>query len=51
MKSIYIKNFKNLSELQIDKLSGVNLIVGRNNVGKSTLLEAISTYLAKGSDA
>lgn len=51
MKSIYIKNFKNLSELQIDKLSRVNLIIGRNNVGKSTLLEAISTYLAKGSDA
>lgn len=51
MKSIYIKNFKNLSELRIDKMSRVNLIVGRNNVGKSTLLEAISTYLAKGSDA
>lgn len=50
MKSIYIKNFKNLSKLQIDKLSRVNLIVGRNNVGKSTLLEAISTYLAKGAD-
>ena len=51
MKSIYIKNFKNLSELQINQLSRVNLIVGKNNVGKSTLLEAISTYLAKGADA
>ena len=51
MKSLYIRNFKNISDLHLAKLSKINLIVGRNNVGKSTLLEAISVYLAKGADA
>lgn len=41
MKSIVIKNYKNIKDLSIDSLAPVNLIVGRNNVGKSTLLEAI----------
>lgn len=50
MKSLYIKNYKNLKELLLSSLAPVNLIVGRNNVGKSTLLEAISIYLANGSD-
>lgn len=45
MKSIYIKNFKNIRELNIDRLAKVNLIVGKNSVGKSTLLEALSIYL------
>lgn len=48
MKSLYIKNYKNLKELSLNPLSNVNLIVGQNNVGKSTLLEAISIYLANG---
>ncbi len=51
MKSLYIRNFKNLSSLDIDKLDRVNLIVGKNDVGKSTLLEAISIYLANGATA
>ena len=42
MKSLYIENYKNLKELSLKLLAPVNLIVGRNNVGKSTLLEAIS---------
>lgn len=50
MKSLYIKNYKNLRELSIDSLARVNLIVGCNNVGKSTLLEAVSIYLANGND-
>ena len=50
MKSIYIKNFKNIKELTFDKLGKVNLIVGKNSVGKSVLLEAISVYLANGSE-
>ena len=33
MKSLYIKNYKNLRELSIDSLARVNLIVGCNNVG------------------
>ena len=48
MKSIIIKNYKNFKHLALDNLSNVNLIVGKNNVGKSTLLEAISIIAANG---
>lgn len=48
MKSLEIKNYKNLKNFNIDSLSKVNLIVGKNNVGKSSLLEAISIYCSKG---
>lgn len=48
MKSLEIKNYKNLKDFKIDSLSRVNLIVGKNNVGKSTLLEAISIFCSKG---
>lgn len=50
MKSLYIKNFKNIQELTVSNLGRVNLIVGKNNVGKSTLLEAVSVYLANGNE-
>ena len=38
---VHIRGFKSLSDLQIDQLSPINLIAGDNNVGKSTLLEAL----------
>ena len=44
IKSLKIKNFKNLNGLEIPKLSQINLISGKNNVGKSSLLEAIAIY-------
>lgn len=50
MKSLYIKNFKNIRELYLPDLGKVNLIVGRNSVGKSSLLEAISLYLSNGNE-
>ena len=50
MKSLHIKNFKNFKELTIERLGRVNLIVGKNNVGKSSLLEAISIYITNGED-
>ena len=50
MDSLHIKNFKNLTNLRLEGLKKVNLIVGRNNVGKSSLLEAISIYLSNGSE-
>lgn len=40
-KTIKIKNFRCFENLTLDKLRRVNLIVGKNNVGKSALLEAI----------
>ena len=50
MKSLHIKNFKNFKELTIDRLGRVNLIVGKNNAGKSSLLEAISIYISNGEE-
>ena len=44
IESLKIKNFKNLDGLEIPHLSQINLISGQNNVGKSTLLEAIAIY-------
>ena len=41
MKTFRVKNYKGLKDLELNGLSRVNLIVGRNNVGKSSLLEAL----------
>jgi len=38
LDSLYIKNFRLFKELTIEQLGRVNLIVGRNNTGKSCLL-------------
>jgi AAA15 family ATPase/GTPase len=44
LDSLYIKNFRLFKELTIEKLGRVNLIVGRNNSGKTCLLEALWIY-------
>ena len=44
LPSFEIENFRTFSKLRIDHLGGVNLIVGRNNVGKTMLLEALRLY-------
>jgi AAA15 family ATPase/GTPase len=44
LNSLYIKNFRLFKELTIEKLGRVNLIVGRNNSGKTCLLEALWIY-------
>ncbi len=49
LKSLQIKNFRGIRELKIEKLGRVNLITGKNNVGKSSLLEAIRIYARPGS--
>jgi AAA15 family ATPase/GTPase len=48
LDSIDIKNYRNLKDLRINSLGRVNLITGKNNTGKSTLLEAIGIYATKG---
>jgi AAA15 family ATPase/GTPase len=40
-KSFSIKNFRNIRELNIDGFKKVNIITGKNNAGKTALLEAI----------
>jgi len=44
LTSFEIKNFRTFSHLRIERLGRVNLIVGKNNVGKTTLLEALRFY-------
>ena len=41
IKLLKIKNFKQFNDFEINDLTLVNLISGKNNVGKSSLLEAI----------
>lgn len=41
LKSLRISNYRAFDELRIDELSRINLISGRNNSGKTTLLEAL----------
>lgn len=48
METFHVKNYKGLKDLELKGLSQVNLIVGRNNVGKSTLLEALSLCYSGG---
>lgn len=48
MKSLKIKNYKNFEKLALNDLASINLIVGKNNVGKSALLEAISIFASNG---
>ena len=50
IESFYIQNFKNFKDLAIPQLKRINLIVGKNSVGKSTLLEALALYLSEGDE-
>ena len=44
LESLLIKNFRALEHLEVPKLGRVNLMVGKNNSGKSTVLEALRLY-------
>jgi hypothetical protein len=49
LKSLAIRNFRAFHDLTIEHLGRVNLIVGKNNVGKTSLLEAIRLYASRAS--
>ncbi len=48
LNSLEIRGFRGFRHLQIERLGRVNLIVGKNNVGKSSLLEALELYALRG---
>jgi len=41
IKSIEITNFRGIKSFKLDRLGKINIFVGRNSVGKTTLLEAL----------
>lgn len=47
LNSLEIKNFRALKDFTINQLGQVNLIVGKNNSGKSSVLEALRIYAGK----
>ena len=48
LNSLKIKRFRALEDFSVSRLGRVNLIVGKNNAGKSTVLEALQIYAAGG---
>ena len=50
LSSFEINNFRLFQHLEVGKLSRVNLVVGKNNAGKSTFLEAVELYASNASD-
>lgn len=47
IKNFTIKNYKSIISLEIKGLNRVNLFIGRNNAGKSNILEAILLYVTR----
>lgn len=45
IRKILIQNYRKFQRLEVDLLAGVNVLVGSNDTGKSTLLEAINLAL------
>lgn len=44
INSIEIKNFKSVSDIRLSDCKNINIIIGRPNVGKSNILEALSLF-------
>jgi predicted ATPase len=44
LNSLLVRNFRALTDFSVPNLGRVNLIVGKNNSGKSTVLEALRIY-------
>ena len=44
VKSIEIQNYRNLKKINFDSLGAVNLIIGKNNTGKTNFLESIHFF-------
>ncbi len=51
LASLNVQNFRCFKHLQVAKLGRVNLIVGKNSVGKTSLLEALRIYAQRDTSA
>lgn len=48
LPDLVIKGFRGIEDLEVSRLGRVNLISGRNGVGKTSLLDAVRVYAARG---
>ena len=48
LPDLTIKGFRGIEELTIPRLGRVTLLVGKNSVGKTTVLDAARIYAARG---
>ncbi|MDE2785494.1 MAG: AAA family ATPase [Chloroflexota bacterium] len=48
LPSLVIKNFRGIDELTIPRLGRVTLLVGKNGVGKTTVLDAVRIWATRG---
>ena len=48
LPDLHIKGFRGIKDLQISRLGRVTLLAGKNGVGKTTVLEAVKVYSARG---
>jgi AAA15 family ATPase/GTPase len=48
INSIEVKNYRNLRHVNVERLGRVNLIIGKNNTGKTSLLESLRILLQSG---
>ena len=46
LHSFAVRGFRALSSLDLDSLGSINLLVGKNNTGKTTVLEALRIYFS-----
>ena len=49
ISKMYVKNYRSIKELSIEFSPGKNIIVGRNNAGKSNIIKAINIVLGENS--
>ena len=47
LSRLYIKNFRSIEDLDLNFSKGKNIIVGRNNAGKSNIIKAIDLVLGE----
>ena len=48
LRDLHIEGFRGIDNLHLPRLGRVTLLAGRNGVGKTTVLEAVRTYAARG---
>lgn len=48
LPDLVVKGFRGIEDLTVSRLGRVNLISGRNGVGKTSLLDAVRVYAARG---